>query len=125
MEKPNKWIARSEEWVSTTCNSCSVGCTISIGTRNGRAVIVKPDRINPVSADQVCVRGRFHYDAVADKQRLTKHYVRRSPAGTPQFPAHWDELVVHAAGLIKDAIARHGAGSVAVLGSPFNTNEET
>ena len=124
MEKPNKWIARSEDWTSTTCNSCSVGCTISIGTRNGRAVIVKPDRINPVSADQICVRGRFHYDAVSDKQRLGKHLVRRGPAGTPQFPAHWGELIEHAATQIKDAVSKYGAESVAVLGSPFNTNEE-
>lgn len=124
MEKPNKWIARTEDWTSTTCNSCSVGCTISIGTRSGRAVIVKPDRINPVSADQICVRGRFHYDAISDKQRLSKHLVRRGPAGTPQFPAHWGELIEHAAGQIKDVVAKHGAGAVAVLGSPFNTNEE-
>lgn len=124
MEKPNKWIARTEDWTSTTCNSCSVGCTISIGTRSGRAVIVKPDRINPVSADQICVRGRFHYDAVSDKQRLAKHLVRRGPIGTPQFPAHWGELVEHVAGQIKDIVAKHGGGAVAVLGSPFNTNEE-
>ncbi len=124
MEKPNKWIARTEDWTSTTCNSCSVGCTISIGTRSGRAVIVKPDRINPVSADQICVRGRFHYDAVSDKQRLSKHLVRRGVAGTPQFTAHWDELVAYVATQIKDVIAKHGPESVAVLGSPFNTNEE-
>ena len=124
MEKPNKWIARTEDWTSTTCNSCSVGCTISVGTRSGRAVIVKPDRINPVSADQICVRGRFHYDAVADKQRLQKHLVRRGPAGSPQFPAHWDELVSYAAEQLKGVIEKHGASAVAVLGSPFNTNEE-
>jgi predicted molibdopterin-dependent oxidoreductase YjgC len=124
MEKPNKWMARTEDWTSTTCNSCSVGCTISVGTRSGRAVIVKPDRINPVSADQICVRGRFHYDAVSDKQRLQKHLVRRGPAGTPQFPAHWGELVSYAAEQIKGVIEKHGANAVAVLGSPFNTNEE-
>jgi len=124
MEKPNKWIARTEDWTSTTCNSCSVGCTISIGTRSGRAVIVKPDRPNPVSADQICVRGRFHYDALPDKQRLQKHLVRRGPAGSPQFPAHWDELVEYAAGHLKTIVAKHGAAAVAVLGSPFATNEE-
>ncbi|HEY8173779.1 MAG TPA: 2Fe-2S iron-sulfur cluster-binding protein, partial [Dehalococcoidia bacterium] len=124
MEKPNKWIARTEDWVSTTCNSCSVGCTISIGTRSGRAVIVKPDRLNPVSADQVCVRGRFHYDAVPDKQRLQRHFVRRGPAGTPQFPAHWEELIEYASSQLKTIIEQHGPTSVAVLGSPFNTNEE-
>jgi predicted molibdopterin-dependent oxidoreductase YjgC len=124
MEKPNKWIARTEDWTTTTCNSCSVGCTLSIGTRSGRAVIVKPDPVNPMSADQVCVRGRFHYDAITAKQRLQQHYVRRGPAGTPQFPAHWGELVEYAATQIKDAMANHGPESVAVLGSPFNTNEE-
>ena len=124
MEKPNKWVARTEDWTSTTCNSCSVGCTISIGTRNGRAVIVKPDQINPVSADQICVRGRFHYDAVEDRDRLQKHLVRRGGTGTPQFPAHWGELIEHVASQLKDVIAKHGAESVAVLGSPFGTNEE-
>jgi predicted molibdopterin-dependent oxidoreductase YjgC len=124
MEKPNKWIARTEDWTSTTCNSCSVGCTISIGTRSGRAVIVKPDQVNPVSADQICVRGRFHYDAVPDKQRLQRHLVRRGEPGTPQFPAHWGELISYAAERLRGVIDQHGATSVAVLGSPFGTNEE-
>ncbi len=124
MEKPNKWIARTEDWINTTCNSCSVGCTISIGTRAGRAVIVKPDRINPVSYDQICVRGRFHYDAIPDKQRLQRHLVRRGPAGSPQFPAHWGELMTHVGDQLKRVISEHGAESIAVLGSPFNTNEE-
>jgi formate dehydrogenase major subunit len=123
MEKPNKWIARTEDWTSTTCNSCSVGCTISVGTRSGRAVIVKPDYVNPVSGDQICVRGRFHYDAIPDKQRLSKSYVRRAP-GSPQLPAHWGELVSYAAERLRDIIQQHGPSSVAVLGSPFNTNEE-
>jgi predicted molibdopterin-dependent oxidoreductase YjgC len=124
MEKPNKWVGRTEDWTSTTCNSCSVGCTISVGTRAGRGVIVKPDQINPVSADQICVRGRFHYDAIDDKQRLQRHLVRRGAAGTPQFPAHWGELIEWTAAQIKDVIAKHGADAVAVLGSPFIMNEE-
>jgi predicted molibdopterin-dependent oxidoreductase YjgC len=124
MEKPNKWIARTEDWTSTTCNSCSVGCTISIGTRAGRAVIVKPDQVNPVSADQICVRGRFHYDAVGDRERLQRHLVRRGPAGSAQFPAHWGELISHAAEQLRGVIEKHGADAVAVLGSPFATNEE-
>ena len=124
MEKPNKWIGRTEDWISTTCNSCSVGCTISVGARNGRGVIVKPDQINPVSRDQICVRGRFHYDAVPDKQRLQKHLVRRGATGTPQFPAHWGEIIGYAAEQLRTVTATHGASAVAVLGSPFGTNEE-
>src|SRR3954451_23702249 len=80
LEKPNKWIAKSETWVSTTCNSCSVGCTLSMGVRNGKVVMVKPDRLNPVSWDQICVRGRFHYDAIKTRERLTRHLVRTAPS---------------------------------------------
>jgi predicted molibdopterin-dependent oxidoreductase YjgC len=78
LEKPNKWIAKTETWVSTTCNSCSVGCTLSMGVRNGKVVMVKPDRLNPVSFDQICVRGRFGYDAVKTRERLTRHLVRQA-----------------------------------------------
>ncbi len=124
MEKPNKWVGRTEDWTTTTCNSCAVGCTISIGSRGGRAVIVKPDRTNPVSADQICVRGRFHYDAIPDKQRLQRHLVRRGPAESAQFPAHWGELAEWVASRLKEITSAHGATSVAILGSPFNTNEE-
>jgi predicted molibdopterin-dependent oxidoreductase YjgC len=61
---------------------------------------------------------------VPDKQRLQQHLVRRGAAGTPQFPAHWGELVEYAVTQLKAVIAKHGPQSVAVLGSPFATNEE-
>src|SRR3989304_3276815 len=68
MEHPNKWSAtQTERWTATTCTQCSVGCSISLGAKRGRGVIVRPDTTaNPVSRDQLCVRGRFHYNAVKD-----------------------------------------------------------
>ena len=59
MEKPNKWIGLATDWTNSVCNGCSVGCTISYGVADDRPVIVKPDRVNPASRDQLCVRGRF------------------------------------------------------------------
>ncbi|HXH23585.1 MAG TPA: molybdopterin-dependent oxidoreductase [Dehalococcoidia bacterium] len=122
LEKPNKWIAKSETWVSTTCNSCSVGCTLSMGVRNGRVVMVKPDRLNPVSWDQICVRGRFHYDAVKPRQRLTRHLVRQ-PGGT-SMPSPYEATLSHAAEELAGVIQRHGPASVGVLVGPWATNEE-
>ena len=89
LEKPNKWIAKTETWVSTACNSCSVGCTLSMGVRNGKAVMVKPDRLNPVSDDQICVRGRFHYDAIKPRDRLTRHLVREGDRLVPDDLRRW------------------------------------
>lgn len=121
LEKPNKWIAKTEEWVSTTCNNCSVGCTLSMGVRNGKVVMVKPDRLNPVSNDQICVRGRFHYDAVKPRERLTRHVVRFG--GFPG-PATFDVAIDSAASQLAEVIKNHGPESVGFLVAPWGTNEE-
>jgi len=121
MEKTNKWIARTDEWVSTACNSCSVGCTLSMGVRNGRGVIIRPDPLNPVSFDQICVRGRFHYDAVPDRDRLSQHMVRR---GEALLPASWEEALDSAAERLAEIRSRHGPAAIGFLGSPVATNEE-
>ncbi|HWQ28407.1 MAG TPA: molybdopterin-dependent oxidoreductase [Dehalococcoidia bacterium] len=121
LEKPNKWIARTEDWTPTVCNSCSVGCTLSVGSRQGRAVMVKPDRLNPVSFDQICVRGRFHYDAIGHRERLTRHLVRK---GGALVPASFEEAAGALIDRLQEIAGRHGPGSVAFLGSPFLTTEE-
>lgn len=121
LEKPNKWIAKTETWISTTCNSCSVGCTLSMGVRNGKVVMVKPDLLNPVSNDQICVRGRFHYDALKPRERLTRHLVRTDDSLTPStLQMAVDAAAAKLAGVIKN----HGADSVGFLVGPWATNEE-
>jgi predicted molibdopterin-dependent oxidoreductase YjgC len=121
LEKPNKWIARTETWVSTTCNSCSVGCTLSMGVRNGRVIMVKPDRLNPVSDDQICVRGRFHYDAIKPKERLTRHLVRQ---GAALMTSPFEQTLEGAAAALAGVVQKHGSSSVGFLVGPWATNEE-
>ncbi|MYA20968.1 MAG: molybdopterin-dependent oxidoreductase [Chloroflexi bacterium] len=121
MEKPNKWMALSEEWTNSACNSCAVGCTISYGLRDGRPMIVRPDRLNPTSRDQICVRGRFHYDAVGDRERLSRSLVRE---GDLLLPATPENALAEAARLLAGVKEQHGAGAIAVLGSPLATDEE-
>jgi predicted molibdopterin-dependent oxidoreductase YjgC len=121
MEKPNKWVGLAEDWTNSACNSCAVGCTISYGTANGRPVIVRPDRLNAFSRDQICVRGRFHYDAVTEGSRLGRSLSRR---GERLLPVSFDEALRDAVETIDRVRREHGAESVAVLGSPLATNEE-
>jgi predicted molibdopterin-dependent oxidoreductase YjgC len=121
LEKPNKWIAKTETWVSTTCNSCSVGCTLSMGVRNGKVVMVKPDRLNPVSLDQVCVRGRFHYDAVKTRDHVTRHLVRQ---GGSLSPATFEVALETATAGLHDVIRANGPQSIGFLVGPWATNEE-
>jgi len=123
MEKPNKWAAtETEAWVPTACAYCSVGCTISLGVKKGRGVIVRADPANPVSRDQLCVRGRFHYDSVKFDQRQEQPLVRRDGELTPIV---WDEALDTAAGRLAEIAKAHGPGAVGFLGSPLATNEES
>lgn len=123
MEKPNKWVGRADDWTNSVCNSCSVGCTISYGINDDFGpTIVKPDRVNPASRDQICVRGRFHYDAIPDKQRLSRALVR---AGDRLLPASFDDALSRAVEAVTSVKQSAGAGAIAVLGSPMATNEES
>ncbi|WP_322818237.1 2Fe-2S iron-sulfur cluster-binding protein [Tepidiforma sp.] len=118
MEHPNKWVAKPERWTSTTCDSCAVGCSIRLGSKDGRGVIVRPGDGNAFSGDQICVRGRYHYDSLKPRERLAKHLLRR---GNIQAPATLAETAAEAARMLRDATRR---GRVGVLVGGTVTNEE-
>ena len=121
MEAPNKWVARPDRWVTTTCTECSMGCTIQMGVRDGRGVQVRPGNGNDVSRDQICVRGRFGYDQTRDKDRLRAARIGR---GEDAFEQDGDAVVEHAAAALRAIIERDGPGAVGILGSGQSTNEE-
>ena len=56
MEHPNKWVSKPDTWTTTTCDSCAVGCSLRLGSKDGRGVIVRPGDGNPVSGDQTTIR---------------------------------------------------------------------
>jgi predicted molibdopterin-dependent oxidoreductase YjgC len=118
MEHPNKWVSKAETWSSTTCDSCAIGCNIEIGSKDGQGVIVRPGNGNPVSGDQICVRGRYHYDSLKPRERLSKHYIRR---GQVQVPSTLEDALAHAVDALKAASAK---GKVGVLIGGTATNEE-
>ncbi len=118
MEHPNKWVAKPDAWATTTCDSCAVGCSISVGSKDGRGTIVRPGEGNPVSGDQICVRGRYHYDSLKPRERLSRHSVRR---GAIQVPASFEDAIAEAARTLKEAAGR---GKIGVLVGPTATNEE-
>jgi predicted molibdopterin-dependent oxidoreductase YjgC len=124
MERPNKWAAAQvERWVPTTCTWCAVGCSVYAGVRGGRIVIVKPDPTgNPVSGDQLCVRGRFHYDFVRPQQRLHRPLILDNGV---RRETSWEEALELTARRLLQVRQAHGPEAIAFLGSPFMTNEES
>ena len=118
MERPNKWVAKPDTWTTTTCDSCAVGCSIKLGSREGRGVIVRPGPGNEFSGDQICVRGRYHYDSLKPRERLSRHLVKR---GVIQAPASLEDAASEAASALREAA---GKGRVGVLVGGTVTNEE-
>ncbi|MYB22366.1 MAG: molybdopterin-dependent oxidoreductase [Chloroflexi bacterium] len=121
MEAPNKWVARPDRWVTTTCTECSMGCTIQMGVRDGRGVQVRPGNGNDVSRSQICVRGRFGYDQTRDSDRLRAATIGR---GEDAFEQDGDAVAQHAAAALSAIIEEHGPSAVGVLGSGQMTLEE-
>lgn len=122
MEHPNKWTGgHPDHWTGTACTYCSVACTIRMGVKKGRGLIVKPEPSNPVSNDQICVRGRFHYDYLNKIDRLAQPLIRHNGA---QTAATWDEALEFAAQRLAEIRQQYGPEAIAFLGSPWNTNEE-
>ena len=121
MEAPNKWVARPDRWVTTTCTECSMGCTIQMGVRDGRGIQVRPGNGNDVSRSQICVRGRFGYDQTRDKDRLRSASLGR---GEDAFEQDGDAVVEHAAAAVAAILEEHGPAAVGILGSGQMTLEE-
>ena len=121
MEAPNKWVARPDKWVTTTCTECSMGCTIQMGVRDGRGIQVRPGNGNDVSRSQICVRGRFGYDQTRDKDRLRAATIGR---GEDAFEQDGDAVVEHAAASLAAILAEHGPSALGILGSGQMTLEE-
>ncbi|MGN6757491.1 MAG: molybdopterin oxidoreductase family protein, partial [Thermomicrobiales bacterium] len=105
----------------SVCNECSVGCNINIEFRNNE-VLRLTARANPaVDEGWLCDHGRFTYDYVNSKDRLTQPLVRRN--GELQ-PASWDEALDLVANRL-GTLARESEGSaVGGVISARATNEE-
>ena len=127
---------RVDKTVDSVCPYCGVGCLITYKVRDNRLVAVD-GRDGPANAGRLCVKGRFGFDYVHHRQRLTKPLIRRPGAikdaqGAPHpqdwhdtfREASWDEaLDLAAAGLQRLRLA-HGPKTLAGFGSAKGSNEE-
>jgi predicted molibdopterin-dependent oxidoreductase YjgC len=69
----------------------------------------------------LCNRGRWEFDYVNSPQRLRTPLIRRNGNLTP---ASWDEALSYIASKLKEIVGKHGARSIAGIGSTRTTNEE-
>jgi len=124
ISKPFKF--RGRPWTfdvtRSICAFCSSGCQIEYHSRDGRVerVTSSDDGFN---RGNLCINGRFGYAAFNSSGRLTAPLLKDS-AGTQQ-KAGWDQALGAAAARLKEIVSAAGGTSVAGIGSPRVTNEES
>jgi NADH-quinone oxidoreductase subunit G len=100
------------------CTSCATGCNIIIGSREEKIYRYTPRENDAVNGPWMCDAGRLNYKWIGREDRLTKVQGPKSKAqGQP--PA-WSSALTEIAELLKKA----SQGSVAVIASARQTNEE-
>ena len=106
-------LGAATAWTQTVCPYCGTGCELSVGTRDGRIVSVKPVRHSAVSKGHLCVKGRYAFEFVSAGDRVTEPMIRESDGWRR---VGWDEALAFTAAGLRRVIERDGPDAVGVLG---------
>lgn len=115
--------AASVHKVRTTCNYCGVGCQMDLNVSGGRLVkVTSPEPGTTHNDGNLCIKGRFAYDFVHHKERLTQPLVRGQDGKL--HPATWEHALKVAAEGLLAVKKRHGAENIGFISSARCTGEE-
>ena len=114
---PKKVRPEPVKQVATTCPYCGVGCGINLDVSREGVLLRSDDQpANRSSQGMLCVKGRFGFEYVNHRDRLTSPLIRRH--GMLE-EASWDEAL----DLVADKLVEH-RGSFGALASAKGTNED-
>jgi formate dehydrogenase major subunit len=109
------------QWTKTICSYCGTGCEVNVGSRDNRITTIRPALEGPSNHGHTCVKGRYAFEYVYAKDRVTSPMIRRNGEWEK---ITWDEAIQFVSDRFRDTIARHGPDSVGLLTSARGTNEE-
>jgi formate dehydrogenase major subunit len=122
--------------VDSVCPYCGVGCQLTYNIKDNRILYVQ-GKDGPANSSRLCVKGRYGFDYVQHKHRLTKPLIRKP--GAPKHKdfvvdpdnwseifreATWEEALDLAAKGFRNIRDTYGKRSLAGFGSAKCTNEE-
>jgi formate dehydrogenase alpha subunit len=120
--------------VPTTCPYCGVGCNLELHIKDDYVYKVTSPFDAVVNHGNLCVKGRFGYDFVYNKDRITTPLIRKTAqepgSRTQAFDRNqwrevsWDEALDYAADRLVEIYRRDGAEAMAVYCCAKATNED-
>ena len=116
---------RARPWetqqVPSVCGLCAVGCNTAVNIREGHVVRVLSRNHPEIDEGWLCDKGRYAFGLLASDQRITKGLIR---GGRGLEEVASADALDHVADRLRATVERFGPGSVAVLASGEQTNEE-
>jgi formate dehydrogenase alpha subunit len=102
----------------TTCAYCGVGCSLTVGTRDGRILRIRAEEGIGTNQGSLCVKGRYGWEYVHSRERLTAPLIRKNGA---LVKATWEEALSLTTRRFQELKSDR---TLAGLCSPRLTNEE-
>ena len=100
------------------CASCATGCNIIIGSREDKIYRYEPRENDAVNASWMCDYGRLNYKWIHRQDRLSE--VGRKNAEGGMAKSSWTAALKE----ISELLGKAAPGSVAIIASSRQTNEE-
>ena len=122
--------------VESVCPYCGVGCQLTYHVK-GNTILLVQGKDGPANSSRLCVKGRYGFDYVQHRHRLTTPLIRKAGVKKhKQFTvdpddwqsafreATWEEALAFASKGLRDIRDTYGSKSLAGFGSAKGTNEE-
>ncbi|MEZ9595044.1 nitrate reductase catalytic subunit NapA [Shewanella sp. 10N.261.52.F9] len=111
----------SIKWDKAPCRFCGVGCSVLVGTDNGKVVATKGDPESPVNKGLNCIKGYFLSKIMYGKDRLTTPLLRMKDGQYDKegefTPISWDSAFDIMADKWKNTLKTKGPTAVGMFGS--------
>jgi predicted molibdopterin-dependent oxidoreductase YjgC len=111
--------------VRTTCPYCGVGCQLWLHVKEGRIVKVTAVEGAAPNDGRLCAKGRFGYDFLYSRERLTTPLIREDSENGRFREASWDEALDLIAARFKEIAEKHGPDAIAGISSSRSVNEDS
>jgi formate dehydrogenase alpha subunit len=127
-------MIKPDRIVPTTCPYCGVGCNLELHIKDDYIYKVTSPFDCVVNRGNLCVKGRFGYDFIYNKDRVTVPLIRKTAQApgtrTQAFDrsewhqVSWDEALDYTADRLVEIYNRDGADAMAVYCCAKATNED-
>ncbi|MGX3020688.1 nitrate reductase catalytic subunit NapA [Ursidibacter sp. B-7004-1] len=113
------------KWEKAPCRFCGTGCSVLVGTQNGRVVASQGDPDAEVNRGLNCIKGYFLPKIMYGKDRLTSPMLRMKDGKFDKngefTPVSWDQAFTIMAEKFKKAIKEQGPNGVGMFTSGQST----